>query len=257
MDDAERRMGRLAETLWRASQRDRAEPSPILTHVLRHLGPARTVLDIGVGVGRFAVPLARDGVRVEALEPSATMREYLARHSQDSGVAETIDVNPASWPTESAGVAEVALAAFVVHFSDDPVAFVRAMERHATIRVVVAVHVDPLFARWREVLGSLAPDPRQGRPWRLFKHIYPVLLEADIVPDVEVFQQSMGPRWSTEDEAAAALAERFEITDAAAQAELRQRLRAHPDVWQQPAAVRAAIMSWAPPPAAGGGDSSR
>ncbi len=247
MGDEAPRMGRMAEGLWRAVQRESADASPILDHVFQFVGPERTVLDIGAGVGRFAVPLARAGVRVEAVEPSDTMRHYLSRYVEDSEVPARVRVIADAWPTGAAGVAEVALAAFVVHFSDDPVAFVRAMERHATARVVVAVHVDPLFARWREAFGPLWPGGPGPHPSRLFKDLYPLLLQHDIVPDVAIFQQHMGPRWSTEDEAAAALIARFEITEAADEARLRERLRTHPDVWQHPAAGRAALLSWAPP----------
>ncbi len=239
-------MGGMAEGLWRASRREGMESSPVTEAVRPFLGPERSVLDIGAGVGRFAVPLAREGVRVEAVEPSATMREYLRRHIEEAGVGERVRVIPEAWPTVSAGVAEVALAAFVVHFAADPLDFVRAMERHATRRVVVVVHVDAPFGRWRDLLAPLLPLDRPRRAGPSFKQLLPALVVADIVPEVRVFEQVMGPRWSSPQEAEAALTRRFHVDDPVQRETLSRILQDHPESWRSPSPVRAAILSWEP-----------
>ena len=44
------------------------------------------IADIGAGTGKLAVPLARRGLRVSAVEPNAAMRAYGARNSEDLSV---------------------------------------------------------------------------------------------------------------------------------------------------------------------------
>jgi SAM-dependent methyltransferase len=51
------------------------------------LRPTDTVLDMGAGTGRFAVPLARYAAHVTALEPSAGMLAYLKQGMADAGLS--------------------------------------------------------------------------------------------------------------------------------------------------------------------------
>lgn len=51
------------------------------------LRPTDTVLDMGAGTGRFAVPLARHAAHITALEPSAGMLAYLEQGMADAGLS--------------------------------------------------------------------------------------------------------------------------------------------------------------------------
>ena len=59
-----------------------------------------TVLDIGAGPGTLAVPLAKSGCMVTALEPSAAMREAMQVYRKEAGAPEITSVG-AKW--EDAG----------------------------------------------------------------------------------------------------------------------------------------------------------
>nr|WP_297807482.1 methyltransferase domain-containing protein [Tepidiforma sp.] len=74
------------------------------------IAPGETVLDIGAGGGRFAVPLAKKGCRVVAIEPSEAMRRTLTAAADEAGVA--IEVHGVRWPAAGWRVdADVSLAA--------------------------------------------------------------------------------------------------------------------------------------------------
>ena len=56
-----------------------------LTDMFR-IGPDTTILDIGAGAGRLAVPLARIAGKVTAIEPSSGMLGLLVRNAEDAGL---------------------------------------------------------------------------------------------------------------------------------------------------------------------------
>ena len=76
------------------------------------------VLELGVGTGRLAIPLAARGCRVHGMDASPEMLEVLARKVRSAGVeigATLGDVgDPAAWPE---GPVEVVVAAFNLLFN--------------------------------------------------------------------------------------------------------------------------------------------
>src|SRR5215210_2418242 len=70
---------------------------PLLRRLLALASPEATVLDVGAGPGRHALPLARVTRRVTVVEPSAAMRELL-----EAAVARerltNLTIVPAEWP---------------------------------------------------------------------------------------------------------------------------------------------------------------
>jgi SAM-dependent methyltransferase len=57
-----------------------------LAEVRARVEPGARVIDFGAGTGRLAVPLAQDGCRVTAVDPSAAMLERLAENAAEAGV---------------------------------------------------------------------------------------------------------------------------------------------------------------------------
>lgn len=242
----------MAEGLKRSRQENDMLHSPIVLEVLKRLGPDRRVLDIGAGVGRFTVPLAEAGCRVTALEPSSAMRGHLAEALREQHLVDAVTVIPDRWPYKMAKPVEIALAAYVVHFAEDPLQFIRAMNESATERCVMAVHVDSMIGPLEELWPLFRPD--QEVPHMLvFSDLYPLLLDAGIVANVEVFEQSR-PRFSDRATTTAMFARRLALHDDPP-AVLRLEAWVNQE-WDRITGhrTRSAIISWHPVSASWGGD---
>lgn len=87
MDYWNRMAGRFER--WTGEERTRRRVARVLTWLEQQgaLHPEMEVLDIGAGAGAFAVPLARRGARVTALEPAPAMLEALKRRVDAEGVS--------------------------------------------------------------------------------------------------------------------------------------------------------------------------
>ena len=247
----EKLMNHMAEGL-RASQEGRdAKDTPIFQEVLSHLGVQRSVVDIGAGVGRFTVPLAANGCHVWAVEPSELMRAHLQEAVTVKELESAVHTLPGLWPDVEVPAAEVALAAFVIHFSPRPREFVRAMETAATERCVVAIHVDPMFSGINDLWRVFHPDRMAPQP-PVFRDLYPLLLEEGIVADVHVYEEPRnGGFWRDPAKALEGLAELLQIeTDVERQqlaVLLRERVEKQGGTFSfAPQASRIAVVSWRP-----------
>src|SRR6516225_4703922 len=78
------------------ADRERADDARVLDALSRLVATDGTVVDVGAGAGRFAIPLARRVARVIAVEPSETMRHTRESDAQRSGIR-NIDVVASRW----------------------------------------------------------------------------------------------------------------------------------------------------------------
>lgn len=236
----------MADGLRRSIEEQDMTDSPIFREVLHHTGEARTVLDIGAGIGRFTVPLVRAGCRVMAVEPSREMRKQLEKIIALQDVSESVRIVPEAWPRDSSLQAEVALAAFVIQFSNRPIEFVRAMEASATKRCVLAVHVDSMFGVLNDLWPQFHPD-RKAPQMLVFADIYPMLLQAGITANVEIMERQQKSRFRDQGTALAMLAGRLEIQqDETAKARLQTWIEEEWDSLIKPRRMRSAVISWTP-----------
>jgi SAM-dependent methyltransferase len=122
--------------MFRADPRRRDEP--VLEALRSLVRPTDTLLDVGAGGGRLALPLALEVQQVIAVDPSEGMlrvlREGMAEHAIDN-----IRVVVGRWPDVAAGLAaDVVLIAHLGYDVEDIGPFLDAMERAAR-RTCVAV----------------------------------------------------------------------------------------------------------------------
>lgn len=141
--------------MFRADPQRRDEPA---LEALRALvRPSDTVLDIGAGGGRYALPLALETGEVIALDPSDGMLNVLREGLSEHGIG-NVRVVRGRWPQDASGlVGDVALISHIGYDVEEIGPFLEAMEAAAR-RLCVAVLLEqppPTEADrlWPEVHG--------------------------------------------------------------------------------------------------------
>jgi SAM-dependent methyltransferase len=138
----------------------RADPhrqdDPALQVLRALVRPDDTVLDIGAGGGRYALPLALQTREVIAVDPSEGMLRVLREGMAEHGIT-NVRVIAGRWPTGEALSADVALISHLGYDVEDIGPFLDAMEAAAR-RLCIAVllgHPPPTEADrlWPEIHG--------------------------------------------------------------------------------------------------------
>ncbi|WP_025746050.1 class I SAM-dependent methyltransferase [Kallotenue papyrolyticum] len=101
----------------------------LLQAALARVHPGATVLDIGAGTGRYALPLARAGAHVIAIDSSPAMLHYLQQEAAAEALPITIIAE--RWETSTVPVADLAICAHVLYPIADAELFLRKLDAHA------------------------------------------------------------------------------------------------------------------------------
>jgi len=136
----------------RAEERD-----PAIDAVLEHVRPDDTVIDIGAGGGRIAIPVARHCRQVVAVEPSGAMRSQLEAQAAGAGVG-NIMIVPSTWEDAAVEPADIVLCCHVLYAVREPELWVRKMAAKARRRVIVVMFHRPvppnMHPLWEPVYGE-------------------------------------------------------------------------------------------------------
>jgi len=129
-------------------------------------GPGARVADLGAGTGQLAIPLARLGARVDAVEPARAMLDVLEEDARGLAVAA---VHSAAEETGlPAGVFDLALLADAAQWVDPGRAgreVARLLARSGALAVVEPRLADTPFLRALEALLAAAnPKARRAAP---------------------------------------------------------------------------------------------
>ena len=127
-------------------------------------GVGGSVLDVGAGTGRLAVPLAGRGHRVTAVERDEAAAEVLGEEADRAGVRITRIVG--SWPqvAGNAGKHDVALTAHTVYGVADIGPFVEGMHRASRRAVVVEMTPRHPHSHLNKYFRALHDLERPRRP---------------------------------------------------------------------------------------------
>lgn len=174
------------------STRGRADE--FLDVVAPYLSPRRTLIDVGAGAGRHALPLAERLEWVTAVEPSEGMRALIPPRDNMTVVAST-------WEDAAVARADLLICCHVMYGVEDPVPFIAKMERSARERIFIMLREAPLLhpatvVRERMLGGD---DPRLPR----FSDLFMLLVQLGIAPDVDFIRYPIVQRYGDIDEAIA------------------------------------------------------
>jgi len=154
----------------------------LVNHLRRVIAPGQTILDVGAGGGRLALPLALDASKMIAVEPSPSMCRVLREAAAEYNVP-NVDVVESGWLDAQVDRADVAVCAHVLYVIQDIEAFVRKLEEHAG-RVLVIMFQGPpqsqFYPLWERVHGV----PRLPLP--SLPEFLDVLEQLGVEPDVDV-----------------------------------------------------------------------
>ena len=222
---------------------------PLFLRLRAVVHPDDTVLDVGAGAGRYAVPLAGLAREVVAVEPSPAMRRHLAAHLDAAG-AGNVTIVGAAWPDAEGDAADVTLCAHVVYGVREILPFLRMLDEHTRRLCLIAIRVEQHPGMIE--LARLVLDEERVRQPALID-LYNVLAALGIAADVQVGPVSSGFRFADHADAAAHYADRLRIPAASRTLDrlhaalVAHLVQEHDGRWRWPGPLpRNAIVSWVP-----------
>ncbi len=206
---------------------------PTLDRITALAGAGGSVLDVGAGSGRVAIPLARRRHRVTAVERNEGMMRALGEQAGAAGVEITRIVG--SWPqvAGNAGHHDVATCSHVVYDVAAIGPFVEAMHRAARRAVVVEMTVRHPWAGLSPLFERLHGLARPDRP-TADDFVDVVAETVGVDPEVERWSGSGGLRFADLQELLAFYRRRLLVTperSVEASALLEPRVERTDDGW--------------------------
>ena len=191
----DRRADRFAAAAVKPADR---EADPFLRRLRRVIDSSSTVIDVGCGAGRFALPLAAEAAHVTAVDPSEAMLAILQREAEERGLGNVTTVQ-GRWEEAATEAADVVFSSLVLTLVPDGVAFVRKLEGSAREHVFLFLGaftgdavLDPLWRHFHDA-------PRV--PGATYLDALALLRELGIDPDIKVVELPNRTRFETVDQA--------------------------------------------------------
>ena len=158
----------------------------------KFVGAKDSILDVGGGAGRLALPLALKASRVEVVESSTAMLESLKDAAQKSGI-QNINTVQSDWMNAKSSMAEIVLCAHVIYNSAEIAEFLDKLILHAKREVILLTFVSSPMS-WLSPFWELIYD-EQRIELPGMKEIVNVLWEMNIFPDIEMITPSYVSEW--------------------------------------------------------------
>ena len=130
---------------------------PLLEQIYGFVEPGYTVIDVGAGGGRMALPLALRCANVVAVEPSESMAAVLTDQAAASGIS-NVKLIQSTWEDAVTSPGDVVICAHVVYTVRDIAGFLNKLDAHARRRVVVIIYNRPpqsaVYPLWKLIHGE-------------------------------------------------------------------------------------------------------
>jgi 2-polyprenyl-3-methyl-5-hydroxy-6-metoxy-1,4-benzoquinol methylase len=178
----------------------------VVNFVNTWLTPRSSVLDVGGGAGRYALPMALRAKQVTVVDPSPSMLDALKRSAEEAGI-ENVSAVHAGWEEADVQPADIAFCANVVYGVADIGPFVRKLESHARDRVAILLFMDAPLSRMSPIWEAVHGEKRIDMP--ALPELLQVLWEMEVYPNVEMLGGSVASRTLPDMESATAIARHF------------------------------------------------
>jgi SAM-dependent methyltransferase len=147
---------------WARSVMGTGDHDPLLPLLRAELSEGGSLLDVGSGAGRFAVPLAGAGIEVVAVEPNSVLVDLMLDEAERTGAVIRVRPVPIRFEDVPSSVrADVVLCSYVLPLVADAGPFVAKLHAAARRRVVLALAAfgaDPLHdLLWERLHGQPLP----------------------------------------------------------------------------------------------------
>ena len=203
----------------------RADPrrsdDPLLERLLNFVKSGQTVIDVGAGGGRLALPLALRCRSVVAVEPSASMASVLEQQAEEYGI-ENVTLVQARWEEAQVDRGDVVLCSHMLYTVLDIEAFVRKLESHARDRVLIVLYNAPpqsqIYPLWKQVHG------KDRLPLPSLPQLREVLRELDIDAQVDLMPPQPARGFDNPEQAAEQLSRRLYLAAGSPQAERLEKM---------------------------------
>lgn len=257
MDTVYARLGRTSADFWdrrargfHRSTRASASSDPFYLHVREQVTPQDSVLDVGAGTGRFALALAPLVRRIIALEPNASMLDYLRQEIAANDVRNLTTIQ-SEWENAPADLrADIVICSHVLYPILNIVPFLQKLDAasaRACYLYLRATHIDKITAPlWRHFHGAERCLPPG------YIHALDVLYELGIYAHVEVLTAPFSLSYPSFQEAEEELIEQLILEDSAhTRRELRALLRdwlieRDDGTWSSPRLEMTSALLWWP-----------
>jgi hypothetical protein len=181
---------RRAPTFARSTQ---ARSDAFLDVIEPYLSARKTLIDVGAGAGRHAVPLSERLEWVTAVEPSEGMRAQIPHRDNMTVVA-------SSWEDAAVAPADLLICSHVLYGVEDPVPFIGKMEASARERIFIMLRESPMAH-----LGAVVREQMLGKEPGLprFSDLFMLLMQMGIAADVRFTSYPNPQRYAGIEEALA------------------------------------------------------
>lgn len=209
-----------------------------------------TLLDVGAGGGRLALPLAFTCSAVTAVEPSPSMCAVF-RETADEFDIRNASIIESDWLNAAAEPADVVLCSNVLYVIADIGAFVRKLDSHARRLVLVILMRMPPRSQVHHIWETVHGEPRLSLP--AVPQFLPVLDELGIQPEITELPEQPPLQFTSREAAVAGVAPQLYVEPGTEEMQrleqfLERSLQRQDGVWRlgeaQP--VRRCIISWRP-----------
>lgn len=181
------RQGHSREDFWQKYQTwmrlyvNRNYPGKLLERIIQLTCEGESLADIGAGAGAFAIPLARQGIRVTAIEPSPAQSALLTAEIEKESLGNIRVVNQ-EWEAlspEEIGLHDHVMAVYSLEMENIRLALEKMIAAAAKNVFIVHTAGNDLRPALKTLFGLQAsPD---------YIYLYNILYQMGFSPDVEVF----------------------------------------------------------------------